>query len=121
MRRSPSPSWCATRTPRTTGCRILYRDIGDYLKREEKLAILRDAGSIAGIEDWREIAPDRHHDWIGQRSEAFQELYPMGSKDAKAGKADDTIFWLYSRDWQPAATPTSTTSPARLAPRTPGW
>ena len=79
------------------GCRILYRDIGDYLKREEKLAILRDAGSIAGIEDWREIAPDRHHDWIGQRSEAFQELYPMGSKDAKAGKADDTIFWLYSR------------------------
>ena len=32
------------------GCRILYRDIGDYLKREEKLALLRKAGSIAGIE-----------------------------------------------------------------------
>ena len=28
------------------GCRILYRDVGDYLKREEKLAILRKAGSI---------------------------------------------------------------------------
>ena len=36
------------------GCRILYRDIGDYLKREKKLAILRKAGSIAGIEDWRD-------------------------------------------------------------------
>ena len=30
------------------GCRILYRDIGDYLKREEKLQILRDAGSTCG-------------------------------------------------------------------------
>ena len=39
------------------GCRILYRDIGDYLRREEKLAVLREAGSIAGIEDWRTITP----------------------------------------------------------------
>ena len=67
------------------GCRILYRDIGDYLNREEKLAILRNMGSIAGIEDWREITPDPHHDWVGQRSEEFQGLYPIGSKAAKAG------------------------------------
>ena len=79
------------------GCRILYRDIGDYLKREEKLTILRDAGSIAGIEDWREITPDQHNDWIGQRDEAFQKLYPMGSQDAKAGRTDEAIFKLYSR------------------------
>ena len=82
------------------GCRILYRDIGDYLKREEKLAILRKAGSIAGIEDWRTIEPDRHHDWIGQRSDAFQRLYPMGSKGAKTGKADDAIFKLYSNGYK---------------------
>ena len=82
------------------GCRILYRDIGDYLKREEKLAILRKAGSIAGIEDWRTITPDRHHDWIGQRSDAFQKLYPMGSKGAKAGKADDAIFKLFSNGYK---------------------
>ena len=79
------------------GCRILYRDIGDYLRREEKLAVLREAGSIAGIEDWRTITPDRHHDWIGQRSEEFQKLYPVGSKAAKAGKVDEAIFKLYSR------------------------
>ena len=82
---------------RHDGCRILYRDIGDYLRREEKLEILREAGSIAGIEDWREITPDRHNDWIGQRDEAFQRLYPMGSKEAKAGRADNAIFRLYSR------------------------
>ena len=78
-------------------CRILYHDIGDYLKREEKFSKLREAGSISGIDNWREITPDKHHDWISQRDEEFQKLYPMGSKDAKAGKTDDTIFKLYSR------------------------
>ena len=82
------------------GCRILYRDIGDYLKREEKLAILREAGSIVGIDDWREIAPDRHNDWIGQRSDEFQKLYPMGSKAAKAGRMDEAIFKLYSNGYK---------------------
>ena len=82
------------------GCRILYRDIGDYLKREEKLKILREAGSIAGIEDWRTITPDQHHDWIGQRSEAFQRFLPMGSKAAKAGKTDETIFKLFSNGYK---------------------
>ena len=64
------------------------------MSREEKLEILRGAGSIAGIQDWQEITPDRHHDWIGQRDEAFQEFYPMGSKAAKGGRGrrSDTIF-----------------------------
>ena len=78
------------------GCRIRYHDIGDYRKREEKLAILSDAGSIAGISDWRDIVVDRHHDWIDQRDEAFGRLYPIGSKAAKAGKFDGAIFELYS-------------------------
>ena len=83
-----------------TGCRILYRDVGDYLKREEKLAVLREAGSIAGIDDWRTITPDRHHDWIGQRSEEFQRLYPVGSKTAKAGRTDEAIFKLFSNGYK---------------------
>ena len=49
--------------------------------------MLPDWGSIAGIEDWEEIEPDRHHDWIGKRDEAFRSLYPMGSKEAK-GRED---------------------------------
>ena len=82
------------------GCRILYRDIGDYLKREDKLTMVRDWSSIAGIDDWREIAPDRHHDWIEQRDEDFQALYPLGSKEAKAGKADEAIFRLFSNGYK---------------------
>lgn len=87
------------RNPNAThsGCRILYHDIGDYLKREEKLDILRHAKSIAGIEDWQTITPDRHHDWIDQRDDTFEGLYPIGTKAAKAGRVDDAIFNLYSR------------------------
>ena len=79
------------------GCRIFYRDIGNHLKREEKLAILKDAESIVGVKNLQEIKPDEHHDWIDQRDEAFQKLYPVGSKAAKAGAAGSfAIFRLYS-------------------------
>ena len=78
------------------GCRIYYRDIGDYLTREEKLEALRDAQSISGFSDWQTITPDEYHDWIGQRNPEFARFYPLGSKEMKAGKADDAIFRLYS-------------------------
>ena len=78
------------------GCLIRYHDVGDYLKREEKLAVLDEAVSICGISDWEEIMPNQHHDWIKQRNEAFTQFYPLGSDDARRGRADDTIFGLYS-------------------------
>ena len=78
------------------GCKIQYRDIGDYLTREQKLEALQKAVSVEGFNDWQPIVPDRHHDWVDQRSEAFAEFYPMGSKEAKAGRADDAMFRLYS-------------------------
>lgn len=49
---------------------IRYRDIGDYLSREEKLSIIRDAESITHLE-MEEIHPNAHGDWINQRNEAF--------------------------------------------------
>ena len=41
--------------------------------------------------------PDRHHDWMNRRNEAFQRFFPIGSKKTKAGKAEDAMFVLYSR------------------------
>ncbi len=82
------------------GCRILHRDIGDYLPREDKLKMLRDWGSVAHVEDWEEIEPDRHHDWIGKRDEAFQALFPLGSQDAKTGRTDEAIFRLFSNGYK---------------------
>ena len=82
------------------GCRILYRDIGDYLTREQKLAVLTEAASITGVDGWQTITPDPHHDWIGQRDEAFTALYPIGSKEAKAGTTADAIFRLFSNGYK---------------------
>ncbi|MDE0240040.1 MAG: DEAD/DEAH box helicase family protein [bacterium] len=102
--RAPVSIVILVRTPDADhdGCRILYRDIGDYLTRERKLEILSEAGSIIGIDDWQRIKPNRHHDWVSQRDDAFYALYPMGSKRAKAGKSDDAIFLQYSRGLETA-------------------
>ena len=78
-------------------CRIFYRDIGDYLSREQKLGKLEEWGSISSIEDWQQIQPDQRHDWIGQCDGAFEAFYPVGTKEAKAGRANDSIFGIYSR------------------------
>ena len=79
------------------GGRIYYRDIGSNLKRPEKLQQLTEASAISGFSDWQAITPNRHHDWINQRNDAFTEFYPLGTKEAKAGKVDNAIFMLYSR------------------------
>ena len=65
---------------------IKYRDIGDYLSREEKLSIIRDAESITHLE-MAEIRPNAHGDWINQRNEAFGKwtaIEPEKKFDAKS-------------------------------------
>lgn len=84
----------------TQGCKIQYRDIGDFLKREEKIETLREKKSISGFTDWETITPDKHNDWIGQRNEAFYKFYPMGTKETKAGKSDDAIFRLFGNGYK---------------------
>ena len=81
-------------------CHIHYHDIGDYLTREEKLDALSEAVSIKGIRGWETITPNKHYDWVDQRNDAFAEFYPLGTKEAKAGRADDAIFKLYSSGYK---------------------
>ncbi len=88
------------RNPGTThtGCRIHYRDIGDYLTREQKLQTLVDLGSVDGIDDWQLLEPDEHHDWINQRDPTWKKLIRLGHKAARASKraVPDTAMRLYS-------------------------
>ncbi|HZK32459.1 MAG TPA: type ISP restriction/modification enzyme [Corynebacterium sp.] len=60
------------------GCRIHYRDIGDYLTTVEKLEII----SRSEIEtmDWEIIEPNSHGDWVNQRSEDFATWPVLGEK-----------------------------------------
>ena len=83
-------------------CQILYHDIGDYLTREQKLAILREAGSVAGVDGWQEVAPDQHHDWIGQRSESFPAALSGGVEGREdAGRTGQSaIFKLFSNGYK---------------------
>ncbi len=80
-------------------CSIHYRDIGGELKSEKKLEKLKETVSISGFSDWQTIKPNKYHEWIGQRSDAFTEFYPLGTKEAKTRKTDDAIFQLYSLGW----------------------
>ncbi len=96
--RTPVAVMILVKNPNATheGCKIQYRDIGDYLTREAKLEVLREAESIKKISDWKTVIPDQHHDWIGQRSQEFTKFYPLGTKEMKAGKIENAIFQLYS-------------------------
>ena len=61
--------------PVTEPARIHYYDIGDYITREDKLAII-DGTQFEEIA-WDEIRPNRHSDWINQRSENYLNLRPV--------------------------------------------
>ena len=51
---------------------VQYRDIGDYLRREDKLSKLAD--SRLSTTSWAAITPNEHGDWVRQRSASFQTL-----------------------------------------------
>jgi predicted helicase len=71
--------------------KLFYRDIGDYLTREEKLAIVA-GDSIESIE-WQEITPNAQGDWTNQRAETFARYTPIGAR--KSGAA--AVFHLHTR------------------------
>lgn len=69
---------------------IHYRDIGDYLSREEKLAAIRKYRSLANPSmEWRELQPNDHGDWITRRNDLFGTFVPIGDK---ADKKSNTYF-----------------------------
>ena len=75
---------------------LYYRDIGDYLSREEKLHILDDESSIEGT-SWNSIVPDKAGDWINQRDESYEAYQPLGDKATKGKENTSAIFRLFSR------------------------
>ena len=95
--RAPVAITILVRNPDKKEHEIHYRDIGDYLSREQKLRIIGDAGSITGLKDWQSITPDKNNDWLDQRNDAFTKYTPIGSKEAKSGNGDgNVIFRMYS-------------------------
>ena len=76
---------------RQTGpAQIHYTDIGDYLTREDKLAKVADAQSLAGVGSVT-ITPNAAGDWLNRRTDDFTSHVPIGDKSG--GPA---VFGLYS-------------------------
>ncbi|GHQ40910.1 hypothetical protein JP0067_09670 [Helicobacter pylori] len=55
---------------------IHYYDIGDYLKREDKLNRLSNFTNLDAI-PFETITPNAKGDWINQRDDAFDKLIPL--------------------------------------------
>ena len=79
---------------RASHAQIRYRDIGDYLTRENKLGIVARSG--LNDDDWGEIVPNEHGDWINQRSAHFLALRPLANTRGQP-PGSDPIFRLASR------------------------
>lgn len=84
---------------------IRYCDIGDYLSREQKLALVEEAD--LDTLSWETITPNPAGDWINQRSTDFEALVPIGDKKGVAvfttyssGLKTNRDSWLYNFDRQ---------------------
>uniref|UniRef100_UPI0035CF0D29 type ISP restriction/modification enzyme n=1 Tax=unclassified Bartonella TaxID=2645622 RepID=UPI0035CF0D29 len=77
--------------------KIYFRDIGDYLTRQEKLTMIESLGSINGItrskQGWQIIIPDKHGDWINQRDDNFKAFLAIG---VKKGNNKKKLFETFS-------------------------
>ncbi|WQV85561.1 DEAD/DEAH box helicase [Helicobacter pylori] len=72
---------------------IFYYEVGDYLKREDKLNRLANFLNLDSIA-FETITPNNKGDWINQRNDDFEKLIPL--KRDKKLKIFDTIFDLNS-------------------------
>ncbi|WP_051479009.1 type ISP restriction/modification enzyme [Arthrobacter sp. H5] len=86
----------------SAGATIRYRDIGDYLTRKKKLAIV-DSDSIGSIE-WQPVTANTDGDWINHRNNDFQEFDPLtgasGRPDllewSSKGLTTNRDAWVYN-------------------------
>lgn len=79
---------------------IFYHDIGDYLTREEKLARIKDFGSIENI-PWQKIVSNKHSDWVNKRNDKFKTFIPL-EPEKKFDTNAQSVFTLNSRGFETA-------------------
>ena len=87
--------------PEHEGAAVLhYRDIGDYLSREDKLRIVEES-QIDTLE-WETITPNAQGDWINQRDPNYESWQSIGEGQAPvfasytAGLQTNRDAWVYN-------------------------
>lgn len=92
VKKTPSPTEKTGDEARR--CRIGYIELQDDWRKEEKLNWFKN--NQLEIIPFLRIEPDKKSNWINLADSDFESLIPLVSKDAKAGKAKNTVFELYT-------------------------
>lgn len=82
---------------------LYYKDIGDYLTRQQKFDAISNAASVNGIE-WTELTPDKNNDWLNQRDKNYQTYRPIANESNQSGILSKNAVgistnrdaWIYS-------------------------
>jgi predicted helicase len=87
-----------------TDSALHYKDIGDYLTRDEKLTTV-DSASLSTL-DWQTITPNPEGDWINQRDPNYDTYNPLIAKqqgsgapifaEMSAGVQSNRDAWVYN-------------------------
>lgn len=68
----------------TGKAKIHYKEVDDYLKREEKLELCKNYGSVLSSSFKSKIlTPNEHGDWIVKRNDKFKDFIELGNKEQK--------------------------------------
>ena len=54
-----------------------------YYSGQNKRDRVKELKSVSGINNWKFIKPDKHHDWLEQRGGEFEQYAPIGDKSTK--------------------------------------
>ncbi len=79
---------------KTNKANIHYHDIGDYLSREEKLAIVKKFKSVGNKQmTWKILQPNEHGDWVNQRNDLFGTFIPTIKTSQENGAYFNFLSW----------------------------
>jgi predicted helicase len=83
-------------TDKMNKAEIFYKDIGDYLSREEKLRIVSEDKSILNPAlAMTKITPNEHGDWINKRNSKFDDFIPL-EPEKKFDDRTQSFFLTYA-------------------------
>ena len=74
--RAPIAITILVKAPHEGSAKIFYRDIGDYLSRDEKLSIIDSTHDVLHG-NFKPITPNERGDWINQRGNEFETFIPL--------------------------------------------
>lgn len=94
--RAPIAITILVKNPNHVGnAEIFYKDIGDYLSREQKLEKISEIKTVLS-DEFKILIPNEKFDWINQRGNIFEKFIPL-APEKKFNSASKSFFTNYSR------------------------